>query len=183
MIDSKAAGFCSWFKLREIAETSKESLEKKIQTARSNLVLERNMPEKSLGPLRKELDQFEVELKDKLDSFCDQVHQQATLVLKRTNETPPDPRERHVFVDSEAENSEVDSEEEQGLTVRRIRQFEKFTADELFVDKQCMLCFGDIKIGRNMMRLDCNAQHTFCQVCIEGWFADHNTCPICRHTF
>ena len=176
MIDSKAAGLCSWFELREIAETSKESLEKKIQTARSNLVLERNMPEISLGPLRKELDQFEVELKDKFDGFCNQVHQQATVILKRTNETPPGSPEAD-FYDSEEE------EQQQGLTFRRIRQFEKFTADELFVGKQCMLCFGDIKIGRNMMRLDCDGQHTFCQVCIEGWFADHNTCPVCRHKF
>ena len=56
IVDSKVAGLYSWFKLREILETSKESLEKKIQKARSNLVLEKNLPEKSLGPLREELD-------------------------------------------------------------------------------------------------------------------------------
>ena len=41
----------------------------------------------------------------------------------------------------------------------------------------------DIEIGRKMMRLNCDGQHTFCQVCIERWFADHNTCPNCRHVF
>ena len=40
---------------------------------------------------------------------------------------------------------------------------------------------GDVEIGNKMMRLDC--KHIFCQSCIEGWFADHNTCPNCRHAF
>ena len=33
------------------------------------------------------------------------------------------------------------------------------------------------------MRLDCDGQHTFCQVCIERWFENHKTCPIGRHAF
>ena len=73
--------------------------------------------------------------------------------------------------------------DKQGLTPQRIQQFEQFTADESFVGEQCVICMGDIEIGRNMMRLDCDGQHTFCQVCIERWFDDHNTCPICRHEF
>ena len=76
-----------------------------------------------------------------------------------------------------------DSDEEQGLTFQRIQQFEQFTADESHVDDQCAICMGDIEAGRNMMRLNCNGNHTFCQFCIERWFADHNTCPICRHKF
>ena len=78
---------------------------------------------------------------------------------------------------------EAVNEEEQGLPSARIQQFEKFTADESHVGDQCVICMEDVEIGRNMMRLDCDGQHTFCQVCIEGWFADHNTCPICRHKF
>ena len=70
-----------------------------------------------------------------------------------------------------------------GLTPERIQQFERFTADESFVDDQCVICMEEIEIGRNMMRLDCDGQHTFCQVCIERWFNDHKTCPICRHNF
>ena len=73
--------------------------------------------------------------------------------------------------------------EYKGLTPQRIQQFDKFTADESFVGDQCVICMGDIEIGRNMMRLDCDGQHTFCQVCIERWFANHKTCPICRHAF
>ena len=69
------------------------------------------------------------------------------------------------------------------LSLQRIQQFCQFTADESFSGDQCVICQGDIEVGRNMMRLDCDGQHTFCQVCIEGWFAEHNTCPICRHIF
>ena len=70
-----------------------------------------------------------------------------------------------------------------GLLSARIQQFSQFTADESTVGDQCAICMGDIEIGRKMMRLDCDGQHTFCQVCIEGWFAEHNTCPICMHAF
>ena len=73
--------------------------------------------------------------------------------------------------------------DKQGLTPQKIQQFEQFTADESFVGEQCVICMEDIEIGRNMMRLDCDGQHTFCQVCIERWFENHNTCPICRHEF
>ena len=73
--------------------------------------------------------------------------------------------------------------EEQGLTPARIQQFEKFAADESHVGDQCAICMDDIEVGRNMMRLNCDGHHTYCQVCIEGWFAYHNTCPLCRHAF
>ena len=65
----------------------------------------------------------------------------------------------------------------------RIQHFSKFSADESIVGDQCVICMGNVEIGRSMMRLNCDGQHTFCQICIEGWFADHNTCPICRQEF
>ena len=70
-----------------------------------------------------------------------------------------------------------------GLSPERIKQFDYFKADESLVDEQCSICMEDFEVGRNMMRLDCDGRHMFCQVCIEGWFADHKTCPICRHLF
>ena len=73
--------------------------------------------------------------------------------------------------------------DKQGLIPQRIQQCEQFTADESFVGNQCVICMEDIEIGRNMMRLDCDGQHTFCQVCIERWFDEHKTCPTCRHEF
>ena len=70
-----------------------------------------------------------------------------------------------------------------GLTPETIEKFQKLAADESLVGDQCTVCMEDIEVGRKMMRLDCQGQHVFCQVCIEGWFADHNTCPNCRHVF
>ena len=60
------------------------------------------------------------------------------------------------------------------------QNFKRFTADESIVGDQCMICMEEIELGRNMMRLNCDGQHFFCQVCIRGWFEDHDTCPICR---
>ena len=69
------------------------------------------------------------------------------------------------------------------LSPARIQQFHQFEADESLAGDRCGVCLDDIEVGRKMMRLDCNGQHVFCQDCVEGWFADHNTCPNCRHTF
>ena len=76
-------------------------------------------------------------------------------------------------------NNDVD--QQQGLTAERIQQFYYFEADESLVGQQCTVCTEDIEVGRKIMRLDC--KHVFCQVCIEEWLADHNTCPNCRHIF
>ena len=72
---------------------------------------------------------------------------------------------------------------DKGLSPERVQQFSRFAADESHVGDQCVICMGDIEVGRNMMRLDCDGHHTFCQVCIEGWFDNHDTCPVCRHKF
>ena len=72
---------------------------------------------------------------------------------------------------------------DQGLRSQTIEKFPHFTADQSHVGDQCAICMEDFEIGRNMMRLDCDGKHAFCQVCIEGWFADHKTCPLCRHDF
>ena len=71
----------------------------------------------------------------------------------------------------------------QGLTPEIIQRFQLFTCDETQVDSHCPVCMEDVEVGRRMTRLTCDGRHTFCQECIEGWFADHNTCPVCRHTF
>ena len=71
----------------------------------------------------------------------------------------------------------------QGLSLDVIQNFPRFTADQSHVGDQCSICMEDFEIGRNMMRLDCDGKHTFCKVCIDVWFADHNTCPLCRHKF
>ena len=72
---------------------------------------------------------------------------------------------------------------QQGIRSKPIKKFPLFMADQSHVGDQCSICMEDFEIGKNMMRLDCDGKHAFCQVCIEGWFADHNTCPLCRHMF
>ena len=72
---------------------------------------------------------------------------------------------------------------EKGLTDARIKKFHQFTADETSISDQCTICMEDVEVGRKMVRLGCKGQHTFCQDCIEGWFANSKTCPICRHKF
>ena len=73
--------------------------------------------------------------------------------------------------------------QQNGLTPTSIRSFHVFLADETHVGNQCCICMEDICVGRRMRRLTCDGQHYFCQECIEGWFAEHNTCPLCRHLF
>ena len=74
-------------------------------------------------------------------------------------------------------------DQQNNLTQRSIRRFQLFTADESHVSCQCSICMEEIYVGRRMRRLTCDGQHYFCQECIEGWFAEHNTCPLCRHVF
>ena len=79
---------------------------------------------------------------------------------------------------------EYDMDQQQGLQPARVQKFHQFSADESIIGDRCTICQDDdIEVGRRMMRLDCDGQHIFCQGCVEGWFADHNTCPNCRYTF
>ena len=73
--------------------------------------------------------------------------------------------------------------QQQGLSPRKIRRFHLFTADETLDGQQCAICLEDISIGRRMRRLTCDGQHAFCPGCCETWFANNNTCPLCRHAF
>ena len=72
---------------------------------------------------------------------------------------------------------------QKGLSSDKIKKFTLFSADKSHVGNQCSICMEDFEIGRNMMRLDCDGKHAFCQVCIVSWLADHKTCPLCRHVF
>ena len=111
--------------------------------------------------------QAKIKLETIQDKFC-----------QKLNET--DRRLRNMFIILDQQQND---DQPQGLTSETIQTFHLFTADESHVGDQCSICMGDIDVGRRMMRLTCEGQHSFCQECIEGWFAEHNTCPICRHKF
>ena len=72
---------------------------------------------------------------------------------------------------------------DKGLSPERIQQFLQFEADESHVGDQCQVCLEEVEVGRLMKQLDCGGRHSFCSVCIVQWFANHKTCPICRHIF
>ena len=70
-----------------------------------------------------------------------------------------------------------------GLSAERIQQFLKFEADESHVGVQCQVCLEEFEVGKLIKQLDCGGRHSFCSVCINQWFANHKSCPICRHVF
>ena len=70
-----------------------------------------------------------------------------------------------------------------GLSTERIQQFLQFEADESHEGDQCQVCQEEFKVGKLMKQLDCGGRHSFCSGCIDQWFANHKTCPICRHVF
>ena len=72
---------------------------------------------------------------------------------------------------------------DKGLSPERIQQFLQFEADESHVGDQCQVCLEEVEVGRLIKQLDCGGRHSFCSVCIDTWFAEHKTCPICRHVF
>ena len=151
------------------ARRVEQNFEDRIENHRESLVLEKfSLPasvKQEINVLIDELEQFKEELEEKYVLFR---RAYINWIRDYTNQLLEERRTRQQL---------------ENLTPERIQQFNKFQADESFVGDQCVICMGDVEIGRNMMRLDCDGQHTFCQVCIEGWFADHNTCPICRHRF
>ena len=112
--------------------------------------------------LIEELEQIQVELNSKYENIMEDI--------------------RH-YEERSRRLQDLNNEEQQGLSAQRLQKFEQFQADESFVDDQCVICMGDINIGKNIMRLDCDGQHTFCQVCIEEWFDTKKTWPICRDVF
>ena len=151
------------------ARRVEQNFEDRIENHRESLVLEKfSLPasvKQEINVLIDELEQFKEELEEKYVLFR---RAYINWIRDYTNQLLEERRTRQQL---------------ENLTPERIQQFNKFQADESFVGDQCVICMGDVEIGRNMMRLDCDGQHTFCQVCIEGWFADHNTCPMCRHKF
>ena len=61
-----------------------------------------------------------------------------------------------------------------GLSSERILRFERFKAD----NDECQICL-DLKVGSEVVRLDCDSRHFMCENCAHKWFEEHNTCPVC----
>ena len=68
--------------------------------------------------------------------------------------------------------------EPQGLSAERIQKFEHFTADQSLVGEQCLICMEDLKVGTQMVRLDCHVDHILCKKCVGKWFKNKKTLLI-----
>ena len=68
-----------------------------------------------------------------------------------------------------------------GLTLARIERFRLFKANRQLAGDECGVCFNEIKLRAQMVRLDCG--HSFCLSCVDTWFEKANTCPNCRRQY
>ena len=173
----------SWSLIRDNAETYKKYFELKVLMQRNSENLpvfdgdEFQREKEELKTLMRERNQLQVKLNQKYENFIIYVDERVQQRSVRDVDTSATDLEVRLNYLDEVLNLQ------RGLRLQRIQKFVKFQADESFVSDQCVICMEDFEIGRNMMCLDCDGQHTFCQVCIEGWFNDHKTCPTCRHAF
>ena len=169
---------------RSVFMNKNNLLQHTIDVCEKNLKRLRNVPQKidesdpRKGKLKRKIEEFE-----KLEA---KVHKDKEALDRLKNELYRKSRNikgqaLRVFVNFYQLQRTIGRKS--GLTTAKIQRFRLFTADETHVGDQCSICMGDIDVGRRMRRLTCDGQHSFCQECIEGWFAEHNTCPICRHKF
>jgi len=54
-----------------------------------------------------------------------------------------------------------------------------FNENVLIEDTQCAVCLGDYQINEKLQQLPV-CWHTFHLECIDQWFANNTTCPLCR---
>ena len=163
---------------RAIFKNENNILQKTFDGCMKSLKRLRNMPKRS-----NDSDEQSIELERELEELKDleaKLHKEKETLNRLRNKF----HQKFTEINAQAVRDlrgyfRVDS----GLSPARIQMFQLFTANETHVNDQCSICLEDVNVGRRMRRLTCDGQHYFCQECIEGWFAEHNTCPLCRHKF
>jgi Ring finger domain len=45
--------------------------------------------------------------------------------------------------------------------------------------KECYICLDTLLKGSSMRKLN-SCSHMFCIDCIDRWFSEHRTCPVCK---
>jgi hypothetical protein len=48
------------------------------------------------------------------------------------------------------------------------------------MEKVCSICQSNFELNNDLVKLKCNDDHIFHEICIHEWFKEHNTCPLCR---
>ena len=79
---------------------------------------------------------------------------------------------------------EVQGEQNTGLSEQHINQLRSqaydYNEENSDISEVCSVCLEQIRTSQRVINLECN--HKFHEVCILRWFANHNTCPVCRQT-
>lgn len=65
-----------------------------------------------------------------------------------------------------------------GVTARGRRLLNYVAARRKDTECECQVCKDKIAMGSHLIKLPC--LHVFHEGCVEKWFEDHRTCPICR---
>ena len=82
--------------------------------------------------------------------------------------------------DNVNEVNEPESDEDGGIEL--VNSTIKDKEKEIPKDQTaCSICISDFEIGDRITRLKC--MHIYHNSCINGWFKEENTCPICRTKF
>jgi len=63
--------------------------------------------------------------------------------------------------------------------VRRLKDVDRAAPRKESSSEVCCVCMETM--SNNVRRTTCG--HEFCSVCIETWFDQNTTCPICKHDF
>ena len=63
-------------------------------------------------------------------------------------------------------NSEITSDEDKNRIINEISSFE------------CPICLNNVKAGDLIVQAKCG--HVFHHKCVQPWFVEHHSCPICR---
>ena len=132
---------------------------------------------------QKELARLETQMKEQIATIQQQIDEARPNIPQQDIETDDEMDYDDYSDDDDDYDDSDDDDQQQGLSPASIQQFHQFEAGQSQVGERCSVCQDDIVVGRRLMRLDCDGQHVFHQDCVEGWFADHNTCPNCRHVF
>ena len=66
-----------------------------------------------------------------------------------------------------------------GIDPEIIRNLPSIPATENYCDT-CVICAEDIKIGEDIIILNCSGHHFFHSNCIKDWLNVKLTCPVCR---
>ena len=66
-----------------------------------------------------------------------------------------------------------------GLTIKRLNEVSELTVNE--VEDTCVICQDKIEVNSVIRKLNCN--HKYHYKCIDNWFENNYTCPLCMKRF